>query len=109
MTRAVEGDALHVAPARVPYDARDMAVLGMAAVAAAVVAAVARYAVPRVQPLVGLIVIMAVGFAILSQPPAVDRRAPPWGFRLPGVFWLLVFETNPRPRGFPIHGGAPKH
>jgi CNT family concentrative nucleoside transporter len=106
MTRAAEGDALHVAPARVPYDARDMAVLGVAAVAAAVVAAVARYAVPRVQPLVGLIVIMALAYAISTNRRAIDRRTVAWGLSLQVLFALLVLKTTLGQRVFQILGGA---
>ena len=106
MTRAAEGDALHVAPARVPYDARDMAILGVAAVAAAVVAAAARYAVPRVQPLVGLIVIMAVAYAISTNRRAIDRRTVAWGLSLQVLFALLVLKTTIGQRVFQILGGA---
>jgi CNT family concentrative nucleoside transporter len=106
MTRAAEGDALHVAPARVPYDARDMAVLGVAAVAGAVIAAVARYAVPRVQPLVGLIVIMAVAYAISTNRRAIDRRTVAWGLSLQVLFALLVLKTTLGQRVFQILGGA---
>jgi CNT family concentrative nucleoside transporter len=106
MTRAAEGDALHVAPARVPYDARDMAVLGVAAVAAAVVAAAARYAVPRVQPVVGLIVIMAVAYAISTNRRAIDRRTVAWGLSLQVLFALLVLKTTIGQRVFQTLGGA---
>jgi len=106
MTRAAEGDALHVAPARVPYDARDLAVLGVAAVAAGVIAAAARYAVPRVQPLVGLIVIMAVAYAISTNRRAIDRRTVAWGLSLQVLFALLVLKTTIGQRVFQILGGA---
>jgi CNT family concentrative nucleoside transporter len=106
MTRAAEGDALHVARARVRYDARDMAVLGVAAAAAAVVAAAARYAVPRVQPLVGLIVIMAVAYAISTNRRAIDRRTVAWGLSLQVLFALLVLKTTIGQRVFQTLGGA---
>jgi len=106
MIRAAEGDALHVAPARVPYDARDMAILGVAAVAAAVVAAAARYAVPRVQPLAGLIVIMAVAYAISTNRRAIDRRTVAWGLSLQVLFALLVLKTTIGQRVFQTLGGA---
>jgi hypothetical protein len=38
MTGAVQGDNLHVAPPRVPYDARDFTIIGGAMLVAAVLA-----------------------------------------------------------------------
>jgi len=74
MAGAVEGGALHVAPPRAPYDARDFMVIGGAAVVAAVVAVAARFAVPQLQPLVGLIVIMTIAYALSTNRRAIDRR-----------------------------------
>ena len=79
MTLAAEADPTHVPPPRVPYDARDLAVIGGAAVAAAVVALMARYAIPRLQPLVGLIVIMTIAYALSTNRRAIDRRTVAWG------------------------------
>ncbi|MBW8895644.1 MAG: NupC/NupG family nucleoside CNT transporter [Acidobacteria bacterium] len=83
-----------------------MAVLGVAAVAAAVVAAAARYAVPRVQPVVGLIVIMAVAYAISTNRRAIDRRTVAWGLSLQVLFALLVLKTTIGQRVFQTLGGA---
>jgi len=106
MTGAAEGEALHVAPPRVPYDARDLAIVGGAAAVAAVIALVARFAVPRVQPLVGLIVIMTVAYAISTNRRAIDRRTVAWGLSLQIVFALLVLKTTAGQRVFETLGGA---
>ena len=79
---------------RVPYDGRDMIVLGAAAVAAAVVALAAQFGgMPRLQPLVGLIVILSVAYAFSTDRRAIDRRTVAWGLALQVVFALLVLKT----------------
>jgi concentrative nucleoside transporter, CNT family len=80
--------------ARVPYDSRDAAVLGAAAAAAVVFALIAQYGgLPQVQPLVGLIVIMAVAYSLSTNRRAIDRRTVAWGLALQVIFALLVLKT----------------
>jgi CNT family concentrative nucleoside transporter len=80
---------------RVPYDARDSIVLGAAAAIAAVCALIARFGgVPRLQPLVGLIVIMAIAYALSTNRRAIDRRTVAWGLALQVVFALIVLKTT---------------
>jgi CNT family concentrative nucleoside transporter len=105
MTTAVEGDALHAAPPRAPYDARDFMVIGGAAAVAAVVALAARFAVPRVQPLVGLIVIMTIAYAFSTNRRAIDRRTVAWGLSLQILFALIVLKTTTGQRVFQTLGG----
>ena len=62
-----------------PYDARDFTIIGGAALIGGVIALAARFAVPRLQPLVGLIVIMTIAYAISSNRRAIDRRTVAWG------------------------------
>jgi concentrative nucleoside transporter, CNT family len=79
---------------RVPYDARDLLVLGCAAASAAACALVAQYGgVPQLQPLVGLIVIMSVAYAFSTNRRAIDRRTVAWGLALQVIFALLVLKT----------------
>ena len=79
---------------RVPYDSRDLTVLGAAAAGAAVCALIAQFGgVPRLQPLVGLIVIMAVAYALSTNRRAIDRRTVAWGLSLQVIFALLVLKT----------------
>ena len=89
----------HLEPARpplvrVPFESRDFAVLGAAAVAAVICALVARFGgLPKLQPLVGLIVIMAVAYACSTNRRAIDRRTVAWGLSLQVLFALIVLKT----------------
>ena len=87
---------------RAPYDSRDVMVLGGAAAAAAVCALVAQYGgLPKLQPLVGLIVIMSVAYAMSTNRRAIDRRTVAWGLALQVIFALLVLKTGARAGGVP--------
>jgi CNT family concentrative nucleoside transporter len=79
---------------RVPYDMRDLTVLGAAAASAGACALVAQYGgIPKLQPLTGLIVIMAVAYALSTNRQAIDRRTVAWGLALQVIFALLVLKT----------------
>ena len=79
---------------RVPYERRDFLVLGAAAGAAAFFALMARFGgIPKLQPLVGLIVILSVAYALSTNRRAIDRRTVVWGLALQIVFALLVLKT----------------
>ena len=81
--------------------------LGAAAIAAAVLAMLARYGgMPRIQPLVGLIVIMSVAYAFSTNRRAIDRRTVAWGLALQVVFALLVLKTAAGQRLFQTLGAA---
>ena len=98
MTETVMGNSLHAPPPRVPYDTRDLAVIAGALAAAAVVALLAHFAVPRLQPLCGLIVIMTIAYAISTNRRAIDRRTVAWGLslqilfvkKLPYLKWVIL-------------------
>jgi CNT family concentrative nucleoside transporter len=80
---------------RTPYDSRDFVILASAAGAATVCAMIARFAgTPGLQPLVGLIVIMAVAYACSTNRRAIDRRTVAWGLALQVIFALLVLKTT---------------
>ena len=88
-------------PMRAPYEMRDFLVLGTAAAAAAVCALIAQFGgVPRLQPLVGLIVILSVAYALSTNRRAIDRRTVAWGLSLQVVFALLVLKTATGQRVF---------
>jgi CNT family concentrative nucleoside transporter len=79
---------------RVPYDAQDFMVLAAAAGAATVFALIAQFGgIPKLQPLVGLIVILAVAYACSTNRRAIDRRTVAWGLGLQVLFALLVLKT----------------
>jgi len=88
-----------------PYDARDLAVIGGALAAATIVALLARFGIPRVQPLCGLIVIMTIAYSISTNRRAIDRRTVAWGLSLQIVFALLVLKTTIGQRVFQTLGG----
>jgi len=106
MTVAETTDPLHVPPPRAPYEARDFAFIGGAAVAAAIVALVAQFAVPRLQPLVGLIVIITIAYAISTNRRAIDRRIIAWGLSLQFLFALIVLKTAIGQSVFQTLGGV---
>ena len=102
-----EADVHRVPPPRAPYDARDAAILGGALAAAGVIAAVAAFAgLPQLQPLVGLIVILALAFAFSTNRRAIDRRTVAWGLALQILFALLVLKTTGGQRLFQTLGAA---
>jgi concentrative nucleoside transporter, CNT family len=107
MSLAVDADAPHLPPPRTPFDVRDLTVIGASAVAAALVALVAQYGgLPRLQPLVGLIVIMTIAYACSTNRRAIDRRTVAWGLSLQIVFALLVLKTTAGQRVFQTLGSA---
>ena len=103
----VEGSAPagHAPPRRVPYDRRDLMVLGGALAAAALLAALASVGgMPRLQPLVGLIVILSLAYAISTNRRAIDGRTVAWGLSLQILFALLVLKTTAGQRVFQALG-----
>jgi concentrative nucleoside transporter, CNT family len=104
---AVQAEPHHVPPRRAPYDRTDVMVLGSAAAVAAICAALAAFGgVPRLQPLVGLIVILSIAYALSTNRRAIDRRTVAWGLSLQIVFALLVLKTTVGQRVFQTLGGA---
>jgi CNT family concentrative nucleoside transporter len=104
---AVQAEPLHVPPPRAPYDRTDLLVLGTAAAVAASIAALAAFGgVPRLQPLVGLIVILSIAYAISTNRRAIDRRTVAWGLFLQILFALLVLKTTAGQRTFETLGGV---
>jgi CNT family concentrative nucleoside transporter len=79
---------------RAPYESRDLLILASAAGIAGVCALLAHAGgIPKLQPLVGLIVIMAVAYACSTNRRAIDRRTVAWGLGLQVLFALLVLKT----------------
>jgi concentrative nucleoside transporter, CNT family len=81
-------------PVRAPYERRDAVVVGSALAVAAVAAALASFGgLPRLQPLVGLIVILSIAYLASTNRRAIDGRTVVWGLTLQVVFALLVLKT----------------
>ncbi|HEX2342065.1 MAG TPA: NupC/NupG family nucleoside CNT transporter [Vicinamibacterales bacterium] len=95
MTDAHGGAVLEPPPKliRMPYDRQDATVLAAALVAAAIVAAVAAAGIPQLQPLVGLIAVLAIAYALSTNRRAIDLRTVAWGLALQVIFALLVLKT----------------
>jgi CNT family concentrative nucleoside transporter len=100
------GEVAHPVPARVRYDRRDFTIIGGALAVAGLCALLARFAVPRLQPVVGLIVILTFGYAMSTNRRAIDRRTVVWGLSLQVVFALLVLKTSLGRQVFQTLGGV---
>ena len=99
--------AEHTAPPRVPYDQRDLMTLAAAAAFAALCAAIAHFAgMPKLQPLVGVTVILSIAYALSTNRRAIDRRTVAWGLSLQLLFALVVLKTTVGQRTFQTLGGA---
>jgi CNT family concentrative nucleoside transporter len=72
------------------------------AAAAAVIAAVAQ--APKVQSLVGLLVILAIAYASSTNRRAIHRPTVAWGLGLQMLFALLVLKTTPGQELFQVLG-----
>jgi concentrative nucleoside transporter, CNT family len=82
-------------PSRAPFDQRDFIVLAGALAFATICAAAVHLAgMPKLQPLVGLTVIMAIAYAMSTNRRAIDRRTVAWGLSLQVIFALLVLKTT---------------
>jgi CNT family concentrative nucleoside transporter len=91
----VTGEIAYQPPVRAPYEGRDFAVIGIAAAAAAVCALVSHLGhLPRLQPLTGLIVILAIAYCFSTNRRAIDRRTVAWGLGLQILFALIVLKTR---------------
>jgi concentrative nucleoside transporter, CNT family len=90
----VAGEIAHQAPKRAPYEGRDFTIIGIAMAAAAVCALAANLLnLPRLQPLTGLIVILAIAYCFSTNRRAIDMRTVAWGLGLQILFALIVLKT----------------
>jgi CNT family concentrative nucleoside transporter len=101
------GEPVLPPPVRAKYDSRDAAVIGGAMLVAAICAGAAHLAaLPRLQPLSGLILIMTIAYTLSTNRRAIDRRTVAWGLSLQVVFALLVLKTTVGQRVFQTLGAA---
>ncbi len=102
----VHAETARSAPARAPFDRRDGLVLLSAAAAAVLCTMAVNWGgLPRLQPVVGLIVILAIAYAMSTNRRAIDRRTVAWGLSLQVLFALIVLETATGQRVFRTLGG----
>lgn len=79
-----------------PWRRSDLIVLGIALGIAAVAAgAAAALQAPKIQSLVGLLVILAIAYSASTNRAAIDRRTVAWGLTLQILFALIVLKTTP--------------
>jgi len=91
MTTGLDGgEAVHT---RQPFGRLELRVIGAAAVVAMLAALAAQSGVPRAQPAVGLILILAIAYAWSGNRRAIDGRTVAWGLGLQFVFALIVLRT----------------
>jgi concentrative nucleoside transporter, CNT family len=106
----VATDVHQAPPRRAPYEMRDLTIIGAALAVAAVCAILAAFAgIPKLQPLVGLLVILTLAYAISTDRRAIDRRTVAWGLSLQIVFALLVLKTAVGQRVFQFLGSTINH
>jgi CNT family concentrative nucleoside transporter len=73
----------------------DMMLVGGAGLVALVAALVAHYGgVPRLQAVVGLVVILAIAYLLSANRRAIDGRTVAWGLGLQILFALVVLQTR---------------
>ena len=90
----VTSEPAYPRPVRAPYERRDVAIIAIAAAAAAVCALAANLLhLPRLQPLTGLIVILAIAYSFSTNRRAIDTRTVVWGLGLQILFALIVLKT----------------
>ena len=85
-------------------NATDLSIVTGAAGLALVSALAAQMGIPRAQPLVGAIVILAIAYAFSADRRAIDTRTVAWGLSLQIVFALIVLKTTAGQRVFETLG-----
>jgi CNT family concentrative nucleoside transporter len=99
-------EAPHSPPVRAPFERRDAVVLLSAAAFAAVCTIAVNWGgLPRLQPVIGLTVILAIAYAMSTNRRAIDGRTVAWGLSLQVLFALVVLETSIGQRVFQTLGG----
>ncbi|MFN7978738.1 MAG: nucleoside transporter C-terminal domain-containing protein [Vicinamibacterales bacterium] len=79
-----------------PWTRQDMMVVaGAFGLAAVLAAAAATLNAPKIQSLVGLLVILALAYSASTNKRSIDRRTVAWGLSLQIVFALIVLKTTP--------------
>ena len=79
-----------------PWTRQDIVVVaGAFGVAAVLAAAAATLHAPKIQSLVGLLVILALAYSASTNKRSIDRRTVAWGLSLQILFALIVLKTTP--------------
>jgi len=79
-----------------PWTRQDIVVVaGAFGIAAVLAAAAATLNAPKIQSLVGLLVILALAYSASTNKRSIDRRTVAWGLSLQILFALIVLKTTP--------------
>jgi CNT family concentrative nucleoside transporter len=79
-----------------PWTRQDVLVVaGAFGIAAVLAAAAATLNAPKLQSLVGLLVILALAYSASTNKRSIDRRTVAWGLSLQILFALIVLKTTP--------------
>jgi CNT family concentrative nucleoside transporter len=103
---SISTDVHTPARARTPLGRAEWTMLAVAGGIAAAAALAAQVGVPRAQPVVGLILILAIAWLWSSDRRAIDRRTVAWGLGLQVVFGLIVLRTETGRSAFARLGSA---
>ena len=91
----VHGELAYQPPRRQPFERRDFVIIGAAVLAGAILALAANMlSLPRLQPAVGVILIMLIAFCFSTNRRAIDGRTVAWGLALQILFALIVLRTD---------------
>jgi len=82
--------------------AHSMVIVAVAVAVAVIAALAAQLGVPKAQPVVGAIVILAIAYAFSTNRAAIDRPTVAWGLALQIVFAVLVLKTAAGQRLFSV-------
>ena len=93
MDSATESPTESPRPAPQPWTTADAASLGGLALVAAVAIGAGALGMDRVQPFVGIALVLALGYVLSSARRAIDYRTVAWGLSLQFAFALLVLKT----------------
>ena len=104
---APTSDVHDSAPApRQPWTRLDALILGGLAAIALVAIMIGFAGVPRLQPVAGLALILALAYCLSSARRAIDYRTVGWGLGLQFVFALIVLKTAAGRTTFEVVGGV---
>ncbi|MEQ1572948.1 MAG: nucleoside transporter C-terminal domain-containing protein [Vicinamibacterales bacterium] len=93
-------------PARQPWTRTDAIVLGSLALVAGVAIAAGAAGAPRVQPVAGLALILALAYCLSNARRAIDYRTVAWGLGLQCLFALIVLKTSAGQQVFQAAGAG---
>ncbi len=102
----VDAHAGRSGPARQRWTRTDAIVLGSLALVAGAAIAAGAAGAPRVQPVAGLALILALAYCLSNARRAIDYRTVAWGLGLQCLFALIVLKTAAGQQVFQVAGAG---